>query len=179
MTAWTTLQSRPPAQGTQRCGIVHEKVGGGNQEYGVFTVAEDPRGEFVKRSGEPFGIDVDDFGPGQRGACVGQAFAVSNMGYQRDGNTARQTGVPLPTDLRNGPHAGSTLICGQEDVHEAPLLRFRGRAGTPATSAPGATSRVTTAFAPTTALSPMLTPPSTVTPRPIQTLRPISIGVAA
>ncbi len=47
------------------------------------------------------------------------------------------------------------------------------RAGTPATSVAGGTSRLTTAPAATTAPSPIVTPPRTVAPAPSQTLAPI------
>lgn len=66
----------------------------------------------------------------------------------------------------------------QKKAYSVILRKGIGTAGTPATVDPGATSRVTTAFAPTVALSPIVTPPSTVTPRPIQTSLPIRIGFA-
>ena len=52
------------------------------------------------------------------------------------------------------------------------------RAGTPATIAPSATERVTTALAPTTAFLPMVTPFSTTTFWAIHTKSPISTGSA-
>jgi len=59
-----------------------------------------------------------------------------------------------------------------------PVRRLRiGTAGTPTTTAPAGTFRVTTAFAPTVAPSPIVTPLSTTAPRPIHTSLPIVIGL--
>jgi hypothetical protein len=58
---------------------------------------------------------------------------------------------------------------------EVDCLRI-GIAGTSATVAPAATSRVTTAFAPTVVPSPMVMLRMTMAPRPIQTSRPMAMG---
>ena len=50
------------------------------------------------------------------------------------------------------------------------------RAGTPATTVPGATSRVTTAPAPTKAPAPMVTPPRITAPLPIEAPRQTRVG---
>ncbi|HZQ15457.1 MAG TPA: glycosyltransferase family 4 protein [Gaiellaceae bacterium] len=52
----------------------------------------------------------------------------------------------------------------------------RSRAGTPATTAPGSTSAVTTAPAPTSAPAPTRTPPSTIAPEPRLAPRSTTVG---
>src|SRR5262249_21203098 len=54
--------------------------------------------------------------------------------------------------------------------------RRTGSAGLPATTAPAATSVVTTLWAPTIAPSPMVTPFRTIAPNPSQTRAPITTG---
>ena len=52
-------------------------------------------------------------------------------------------------------------------------LEVRVRAGTPPTTAPGSTSRITTALAPMFAPAPTVTGPSTFAPVPMRTSGPI------
>src|ERR1043165_6569874 len=114
------------------------------------------------------------------------------MGHKRNRGPRRQPRVPFPTNLRHRPHIRPTLIGGKENVRGSRdglrVKAFQGHAasrmgagfaGTPTTTAPVDTSRVTTALAPTTAPSPMVTPGRIITPRPIQTLQPTVIGAAS
>ena len=57
-----------------------------------------------------------------------------------------------------------------------PELSQSARAGTPRTTSPGATSRVTTAPAPTSAPAPTRTPPSTTAPEPIDAPRSTTVS---
>src|SRR5262245_6812934 len=79
-----------------------------------------------------------------------------------------------PEIVHGGDIAGSDHR--QLARHAASALAVRMRAGTPAATAPAATSCVTTAPAPMMAPSPIVTPLSTTAPAPIQTLSPITTG---
>ena len=76
-----------------------------------------------------------------------------------------------PSDRTNG--SGSRL--GRTGLVSRVTAARRRRAGTPATTLPGSTSRVTTAPAPTSAPAPIATPPSTTAPEPIDAPRSTTV----
>ena len=80
--------------------------------------------------------------------------------YVRGSGAVLHPPMPQPTLRHSGTSASDDgPVSGQQDAD-------RLRAGFPATTAPGGTSRVTTEPAPTTASAPTVTPGSTTTPPP-------------
>src|SRR5207244_13526966 len=74
-----------------------------------------------------------------------------------------------------GVHYARGRLVLRHQADERDYSCHPSRAGTPATTAPGATSRVTTAPAPTRACAPTRTPPSTTAPEPSEAPRSTTV----
>src|SRR5262249_37734290 len=76
----------------------------------------------------------------------------------------------------------AAVVRHDDDVdsgHEPAVFGSRTRAGTPATTSPAPTSRVTTAPAPTIAPSPIVTPHMTIAPEPSEAPRSPVVRLSA
>ena len=63
--------------------LVNEEVERGEHECAMLTFWKKPFRHSIKRPGEPFGVDENNFGAGQRRARIGERGAIARMGHQR------------------------------------------------------------------------------------------------